>query len=154
MADSNDLVKLYYLGGLPAPKEGGMLYVTSKGEVYTVPPVGEYIKVPRSTARNIIRRTRMITPTAVYMRFTEDPAIAAQVKNRKNLDATHVNKDETIEELQKRIKQLEARIYEKPAALEVEEEALESSENDELVTLETYTAETKPVARTTKRKRG
>ncbi len=68
-------VKLYYLGGLP---ESVSPFVSSKGKVYALPPVGGYLTVPKFAAIDLMRRNQIVRQSGSFSVFSEDPRAAAQ----------------------------------------------------------------------------
>lgn len=88
-------VRLYYLGGLP---ESTSPYVSSKGKVYALPPIGGYLMVPKFAAIDLMRRNMIVRPSGSFSVFTED-ARAAERATRAPQPVMAQTRELTREEL-------------------------------------------------------
>ena len=84
--EKNDDVRLYYLGGITRKHGGGEdapTPVRSRGRVYMLPPIGSYLEVAPSVARDLINRHRVETKEGTFDAFTFDRRLAERVVARK-----------------------------------------------------------------------
>jgi hypothetical protein len=121
-----DQVRLYYLGGLsgPVPKEGHParpIYVRSRGRLFALPPVGDYLDVSEAQARDLIARNKTTTPQGDFDVFTRDSKLAARVKAGDLARPTETKDGFTVDELQAMLAQAKAAEKKQKAAVKVDD---------------------------------
>lgn len=117
MATKDNLVKLYYLGGLCPPGESRP--VSGFGTPVMLPQAGEYIEVEKHIASDILRKYVMATPDGRYVSpFTKNGKYAKRVMSgdASNViqigaaSAEQLSDEELLQELERRSNLTKAQI--------------------------------------------